>query len=851
MATKHKHRTKQAAAGLVQQARRELEKGDFKQAVKDAKVCYRQTPSPEARCLLEQAYLGRCRQLHRAGLRAESQAAAENLLELGVTDDTVRRELPEVLIAVGLSHRLATVGPTASPLEDGNSPLRLAAADHAVLRPDGAAALPGIGRGAQSVRRALEALEADREAEALALLQDISRGSPLADWKYFVRGLAAYYRQDAAETRANFDRLEPGRFAARIAGALSALSRSDEAPASDLADKTVCPTDVLAPLRNGLAEGRVLGRLQKLQQYLAAGRWREAVKLLSVADEAFRRADPALPQRLAAVVAAALVHKGATGALVALAAVAEPVAIDPRWNRALAMAWEQRIGEDGNGLRNAERHWRAYLDDLAGLECLSASDRRLAQALVWLRLGRMLTAVSGRLCPTCRVRHGASEGLQHRAVECFRNSLRLAPELLATHQALARAYREWDQPSKEATALKRLLKRFPEHLETLLSLAEHHLGRDEPLAAREFAFRARQLKPLDAKIKELVRGLHLASARHYALEGRWDEGRAEFAAAAADGRAVHQLLVQRATFEAKAGDFGLAFRLVDQARNELGEPAPIWLLMAIEGRRYALPKAVADEFETRWLAELKKGRRSAAAGEMCRTMTGHLTGAVDYPGRADHLSRLCHFLGGCKRVKWQSEDLRHVLDFLIMVQGHEGKGAWKPRNAARRGASSLLAHFAAQARRKFPDDAFFQFLVGKLEIAKGPRTCDRRLARECLEQAVKLAEGSSDPDRVETAQNARQSLDFLNTADRLSTDEDEFADELDDDDAEFSEEDESGAFGPEDDAMDDDRALPPKLVDIFTRACREMGVDPEDIIEEIGGLPGPFRIKGFRPARRK
>ena len=56
--------------------------------------------------------------------------------------------------------------------------------------------------------------------------------------------------------------------------------------------------------------------------------------------------------------------------------------------------------------------------------------------------------------------------------------------------------------------------------------------------------------------------------------------------------------------------------------------------MAIEGRSYALPKAVADEFESRWLAELKKGRRSAAAGEMCRTMTGHLIGGVDYPGRA-------------------------------------------------------------------------------------------------------------------------------------------------------------------------------------------------------------------------
>jgi hypothetical protein len=45
------------------------EKGDFKQALKDAKVCHRQQPNPESRRLLEQAHLARGRQLYRAGLR--------------------------------------------------------------------------------------------------------------------------------------------------------------------------------------------------------------------------------------------------------------------------------------------------------------------------------------------------------------------------------------------------------------------------------------------------------------------------------------------------------------------------------------------------------------------------------------------------------------------------------------------------------------------------------------------------------------------------------------------------------------------------------------------------------------
>ena len=240
--------------------------------------------------------------------------------------------------------------------------------------------MPGISRGAQSVRRALEAIEAGREAEAVAAMQDIPRGSPFADWRYFVRGLAAFYREDAAETRANFDRLDPGRFAARIAAAIDALAVSTEAVGNGPAVKDARCPDALIPLRNSLPEARVLSRVEKLQEHLAAGRFREAVRLLSAADEAFRRADPALPQRLAAIVAVAMIQRGEIRPLGALAALAEAAPIDPRWNRALALAWEQRNAEgEYEAPANAERHWRAYLDDLAGAECLSPSDRRLAQ----------------------------------------------------------------------------------------------------------------------------------------------------------------------------------------------------------------------------------------------------------------------------------------------------------------------------------------------------------------------------------------------------------------------------------------------------------------------------------------
>ena len=109
----------------------------------------------------------------------------------------------------------------------------------------------------------------------MAAFKDIARASPLADWKYFVRGLAAYYRQDAAEMQANWDRLDAGRFAARIAASLKVLADPAVVPMDDFRT-----TDTLARLGGAVLGGPILARLQTLQGHVAAGRWREAVKLL-------------------------------------------------------------------------------------------------------------------------------------------------------------------------------------------------------------------------------------------------------------------------------------------------------------------------------------------------------------------------------------------------------------------------------------------------------------------------------------------------------------------------------------------------------------------------------------------
>ena len=90
MASRRKQKGKRTQTGqLFQMATREYEKRDYKQALKDAKACYRQEASQAHRELLEKILCARALELHKMGLVPQAREVALDLLELGIT-------LPEV-----------------------------------------------------------------------------------------------------------------------------------------------------------------------------------------------------------------------------------------------------------------------------------------------------------------------------------------------------------------------------------------------------------------------------------------------------------------------------------------------------------------------------------------------------------------------------------------------------------------------------------------------------------------------------------------------------------------------------------------------------------------------------------
>jgi len=835
MATKSKKRKKRLATPhLFRQAERALAKRDFREALKHAKVCYRQQPSDEHHRFLQRASLARADELLRAGMRDECRMVLESLLDLGVTEPSVERELPRLQVAVGLFTR----GPAGrGATESEPDPQLLAsAADHAVVRPDQPPApFPGIREGANQVRAALKALEGGDEAAAVARLKDVGRSSPFADWKLFVRGLAAYYREDASQMRANWDRLDLARFAARIAAPLRALAEPGSIDRNERQVKRG-----LGKIATEVLGGPILTDLYDLRKHFVAGRWKNVMGCLRRCHAALRQLDPHLLERIVVVVYETIVRKGSPSLIAQLASVADPLPIDPRWNRARAMLSECTGDDDPE---ETEEHWLRYLDDLAEMECLTPAERTLAQALVWDRMGRLCVAGYHAVPAPFRAFDDSMDELRGRAVECFDHCLGLAPDLLPAYEALAAAQIAWQQPDEAADTYGRLLEQVPENLDALLFLAQHHVRRDELLQARDYALRALRLKPANKSIIELACAVHVGCARHYALRKEWDKGRAEFAAAdelQPFNQDAYHLLARKALFELKARNFELGESLVDRAQGRTADPTPALLALTIESIRYDLSRTVRRSFERRWKAALKKRCRSETAGLMCMNMAAYLRVGVDYPGWPAHVKQLLAYVRRCSRVKWQPDDLRHVCDFVDAATDREEFAD----------DFALLEKLVRKGVRKFPDDPWLQWRAGEVEMDKGPMAADRRYAHRCFEKAAELAEESDDPEVLEVASRAKRAASFLEDV-GMDAPAYHFGGPAaydDEDPWEYDDEGpaQAGPFaGRSPDELD---GLPAgELFNLFVEACAHFGVDPEEVLDEAArGGPIPFPLPNRR-----
>jgi tetratricopeptide (TPR) repeat protein len=734
-----------------QEVDRLIAKEWYKDAIKQAKLLHRAEPTPEHHRLLERAYLLRAQQLRNGGMPNAAQEVAGHLLDFGITDPELTEPAAALMLAVGMARQALELQ---KRLDTPEAIDRLArqAADQAVLHPERAsAASPEVRDGARRIRSALEALASVDGSTALDGLRDVARNSPFADWRLFARGLAAFRRGDDADARDNWDRLDPARAASRIARGLSG--------ATEAAPLDGPPSTKLEALERRAFGEPLLGPLGELGDLVGQGLWPEAVRKLAPVRLALRRLDPALAVRLTQALyslvireATELSYQGGQNLLKGFTKAAEPLPIDPRWNRLWALAWE---GPQGHP-EEADPFWRRYIDDLQTSPAIQAEERPLARALVLTHQGREWAELAHEIDPEDqgprrRVDEEAMEA-RRTAVSLLEESLRLSPSHRATYQALMDVYESGGQPDKAAEVAERLVKALPDDFDTLEFLAEHHYNRDQPAKGLEFALRARKLKPLDQKILMDEWACRVALARHHALKGRFDEGRAELDNAAGLhpelARSTH-FAARKACLEIKAGAAEAARGIIDEAIESLPEPTPLWLAMAIEARRFQLPKVEIDRYEAKWQTAASGKVRGETAGALADLLGSFVGGKIAYPGRDEHSKQVMDYLRRTTRIKYSSrDDLANACTFAVMVPNH----------------GDLLEKLAKRGLKLFPDAPEFPMMLGGAEMEKGPFRADLAKVRKHFESALKLAqaEESSNPKVAEMIPRIKDALSAVN-----------------------------------------------------------------------------------------
>jgi hypothetical protein len=370
----------------------------------------------------------------------------------------------------------------------------------------------------------------------------------------------------------------------------------------------------------------------------------------------------------------------------------------------------------------------------------------------------------------------------------------------------------------------------------LVHLVKYHLEADQPLDAQEYARRARRAKPLDRAMTTLLWATHVAAARFFALQGRFDAARAEFQTADAlepDRRDDYDVLARKAALEFKAGCAAEGCLLIEQAVNALEEPAPLWLVLMIEASRYGLPQDEIAVYEQRWGVALKKRCRSATAGTMCKLLTAHRRAFSNYQLPEDLVKQLVAYVRRCTRVKWKVQDLRDACEFLQEVDERD-----------------LLRKFANLGLKKFRESVFFHVLDGRLEMERGPNACNHVKAIASLHRAIQLAENSNDPQDRAMLEGARRLLTVLEEYQRRHL---SYLFGGDDDNNDDDDYDDGGYDQDDDDEYGDGNFAPNIPVNVIRAMCERLGIDPDEFFADRGGngpLPNPFGEKGRQNAKR-
>lgn len=342
---------------------------------------------------------------------------------------------------------------------------------------------------ARVVADALQMLVDGKFDCAAEALKDIARSSPYSDWRLFVRGLIAFYKDDAESARANWQRLSPSRRPARIATTLlraevdMPLDGELLPPASNLVDTArelrTRPTMIAAAREIAAIDNKDSEIAFSGAQAQMLIRWRER----------FRRVDPDFVEVFSQACVVQTFDNEREHVFGTLAHSVTGPAHDPRWMLHLFSYIDQSHNDDDNYFQEIAS---VYLERvLPGLTCISQDLKNALQSVIHFKLAE------------CELKRGFdfdrpfsfifdlpdldyAEAMLRIAIKAYPRN-REAHEMLLYRFERERSCHETTAAQEKTIAKKviavqeEMVKAFPDDVPTLLELIDHYL-REEELA---------------------------------------------------------------------------------------------------------------------------------------------------------------------------------------------------------------------------------------------------------------------------------------------------------------------------------------------------------------------------------
>jgi tetratricopeptide (TPR) repeat protein len=449
-------------------------------------------------------------------------------------------------------------------------------ADHAVLAFGEATPTAGVDDRRRSeleaVLRGLAAVSEGRFDEALEAVAGVSRRSPFAHWRWFLKGQVAFYRGERALATRAFAEIPAASVPGRAARAYQWLcgpvaGKPEEPPEASVISRACAIMGESLPGEILLAAERHWQQQQLAEVYdtlraRLAGFPSESTVLTSALSHF------CLNATFSASSDSSSAFDGHLGGLADKARFKSP---------AEEMMVLRVLCTHAGALTDSKltgRSWVKVLHLMAKLH--GPSPRRDSIGYAWL--GEYLAQEEPSFFPWSR-RSDLRDA--QGAIFAYEQSLRLDPQNYQAHLALCALYERLHQISDRNRLLDRMARQFPDRKEVLLRTGRGCLDRKAFRKGLGYLSRARELDRLDPAIPDALVEGYCELAAEQAKSGKPQQAQASWASAfeyAVDkpadlARARWTILARQAVAERDCGDLAAAEHKLEEARLA-GVPLP-------------------------------------------------------------------------------------------------------------------------------------------------------------------------------------------------------------------------------------------------------------------------------------